>query len=181
MRDVVDIQASVHTLISVPSPTALPMWEASKSLPARIPFHPWEAPFTNCTLSSGALWQYFPSMTLDRRQFGLVSMRHGSFASRAILKKRVRADCIILHKPTGNRLQVVAKLGTAVRTALSMTILPAEEMNLVDQLTAFTTILSIIDAKRSLFFLPKCSGRPSKGDGRLVGIDPLSRSRFIQG
>lgn len=86
MRDEVEIQGSDKTLISVPSPIALPRFEISKSRPAKIPVHPWDEDFEGWTLSRDVLWQYFPSRTRASKQFGLVSIRHGSFASKAVLK-----------------------------------------------------------------------------------------------
>lgn len=48
----------------------------------------------------------------------------------------------------------------AVRTDFSMVSLPALERNLVDRLAARCRILSTTDVNKSLFRLPKCSGRP---------------------
>lgn len=48
----------------------------------------------------------------------------------------------------------------AASTALSNTIFPAPESIFEDQLCDLCRILSTIPAKMSLFFLPKCSGRP---------------------
>lgn len=45
-------------------------------------------------------------------------------------------------------------------TEFSIVIFPARDKCLVDQLTALCLILSTIEVNRSLFLLPKCSGKP---------------------
>lgn len=96
---------------------------------------------------------------------GLVSLSHASqqiFLSPLLLshQKRISIDCIWLHNPTGSWKQDIAKEGIAERTNCSIVSFPAVERNLVDQPRAFCFIRLTMEAKRSFFFLPKCSGKP---------------------
>lgn len=51
-------------------------------------------------------------------------------------------------------------VGIALRTGLSIVSFPALDNHSADQLTAFCRILSTMEVNKSLFLLPKCSGKP---------------------
>lgn len=75
-------------------------------------------------------------------------------------QNRVKADCILEHRPIGKRKHDIAYVGIGDKTAFSIVSFPAFDNNLEDQDAAFGVILSTIEANRSLFLGVKSSGRP---------------------
>ena len=72
----------------------------------------------------------------------------------------VNTDCILLQRLIGIWKQLIMYLGIAVRTAFSRVNFSALLRKHVDQLIDLWRIWSTIEVNRSLFLLPKCSGRP---------------------
>lgn len=72
----------------------------------------------------------------------------------------VSADWIRLQSETDSMKVDIVWFGMAVNTDFNIVNFPALDRNFVVQLAALCRILSTTEVNRSLFRLPKCSGRP---------------------
>ncbi|CAN7070080.1 unnamed protein product [Brassica rapa subsp. trilocularis] len=135
-----------------PVPITHPSCLTKRSLPINTLLQPCEVEDGAVHLRNGSVLQYFPNRQRANRHEGFRRMRQPSFASSASLKE---SACGILK-------QDIEWDGIGARTLLIITIFPAPDKRLEDQLTALCLILSTTEAKTSFFFLPNSSGSPRR-------------------
>jgi len=98
--------------------------------------------------------------------FGLVILLHAIQHIFLVLfresshQKRVKTDCIRLHRLAGISKQDIGYVGMESMTDLSIVSFPALDSRLIDQLEALCLIRSTMEVNISRFFLPKYSGSP---------------------